>query len=566
MPGPPRLPLDPYPQFLLSSLDFDLDNLDRLHPYQLALVHFSPLATPEQRLRADVLWWQRRREAIEGCGEEFGLSEASAGLRQMKRAREWLEGRVPGSKKMRDAGVQTDPPPAPPPTTPQPAVTPPTPAPVHAFTQSSPTVGSVPSSNPTATRPSFDFSFESNEPCPPALHSQFHILWCGDIATAVTPALFLFFLVRRTRNRLPRFFALRRASSGAFLLAFRSSDDAHVAQQDLDGEAVPHMKCRINAVVRGNSGSEFKWRDLSVETRQCWTMYRSLPRQQLVDQAKPAGKGITVSQDYHDELQRIKDAEEQDERRLADEAREATLKWRRDNWGGDYDGHSDSCESCPPQYDLTDDERVESVLKIINDSKAAYPDVQGPVWRPILKSPVLRSFVRAYGFTKLGLRADQMPWYRPPPPPTAPPTPPPGPPPPQQSPAQQPPPPPQPRYQHRPPPQPPAPRLPSRPTFTPSATYDSYPSFAFGGGTTAAPTNQVPRPGPSSSYPAGFSLPYTGAIIPNIVPPAGPSHTPVYQPYDFGGWTAQKRGAGGDQTTDPRKRARYDAGVAYGRT
>lgn len=122
MPGPPRLPLDPYPQFLLSSLDIDLDNLDQLHPYQLALVHFSPLATPEQRLRADVLWWQKRREAIEGSGEEVGWSEASAGLRQMKRAREWLEGKVPGSSKMRDTGVQTDPPPAPPPTTPQRAV------------------------------------------------------------------------------------------------------------------------------------------------------------------------------------------------------------------------------------------------------------------------------------------------------------------------------------------------------------------------------------------------------------------------------------------------------------
>ncbi|BGP21705.1 hypothetical protein JCM10295v2_000580 [Rhodotorula toruloides] len=568
MPGPPRLPLDPYPQFLLSSLDFDLDNLDQLHPYQLALVHFSPLATPAQRLRADVLWWQKRREAIQGSDEEVGLREVSAGLRQMKRAREWLEGKVPGSKQMRETAVQTDPP-APPPqdssTRPTPATTvtpvpvdlPPSPSPQP--TQPSNTAQTLGASTPLSLP-------QSTAPCPAELECHFFVLWCGDLSPRVSPLLFAHFLHRRTSKLLPFFFGIRRATTTSYHVAFRSYDDAYTAHMQLNGQAFPRMKCKIRTSIVGRSRGTFKWRHLDPETRRSWIESKSLPDKELVEQAKPAGKGITVSEAYHNELRRIEaagqpNAERMSEadRKFAEEAREATLRWRREHWGEDFDGHSDSCATCPSEYDLDDPDRVHGVFKIVNDTKASYPDIDGPVWRPILKSPVLRSFVRAYGFLSLGLRADQMPWYRPPPPPTAPPTPPPAPLP-QQSPVR---PPPllAPQTRARPPPsQPTVSQLPSRPTFTPTTSHDSYPCFAYDPGSTAPPADPVPRPGPSA-YSTASAPPHNA-----VPPPQRAPYMPASQPYNFGGWAAQKRGAEQDQTTDPRKRPRFEISSSYGRT
>ncbi|BGO96681.1 hypothetical protein NBRC10513v2_000619 [Rhodotorula toruloides] len=334
MPGPPRLPLDPYPQFLLSSLDFDLDNLDQLHPYQLALVHFSPLATPEQRLRADVLWWQRRREAIEGSGEEVGLSEASAGLRQMKRAREWLEGKVPGSRKMRDMEVQTDPPPAPP----RPAevakrkvstTTTVTPVPIELPSSSPPPTD--PTQTPAASTP-LGLS-QSNEPVPAELESHFFLLLCDNLSPRVSPLLFAHFLHRRNSKNLPFFFGIRRTTATSFLVAFGSYDDAHTAQTQLNGQVVPRMKCKIHASVAGRSRGTFKWRHLNPETRRMWLEKKELPDKEFADQAKPPGKGSTVSEGYHNELRRIEattqpSAERMSEadRKFAEEAREATLR------------------------------------------------------------------------------------------------------------------------------------------------------------------------------------------------------------------------------------------------
>ncbi|POY71425.1 hypothetical protein BMF94_5738 [Rhodotorula taiwanensis] len=100
-----HLPLDPFPGFSTCSLDFSLDNLGSLYDYQLALVHFHPRATEENKVEAQVVFW-RRRIARENRDND-GKVELDAALRQLKRAREWLEGKVPGSRSMRDGSAQT---------------------------------------------------------------------------------------------------------------------------------------------------------------------------------------------------------------------------------------------------------------------------------------------------------------------------------------------------------------------------------------------------------------------------------------------------------------------------
>lgn len=414
----------------------------------------------------------------------------------------------------------------------------------------------------------------------------------------MSTVLFAHFLLRRnSKALLPFFFGIRRANTTTVDVAFRSYDDAYTAQTQLDGQTVPRMKCKIRASVKGRSRGTFKWRHLNPETRRSWIEDKKLPDKEFVDQAKPPGHGITVSQEYHNELRRIEAAGQPSAERmseadckLAEEARDATLKWRRENWGKDYDGHSDSCETCPAEYGLHDADRVGGVYKIVKDTQAQYPDLDGLVWRPILKSPVLRAFVRAYGFSSLGLRADQMPWYRPPPPLTAPPTPPPGL---SPEPSRQPPPPaasqarpqpatpqsdpqarplpaaPPPVPQARPLPaaasqarsqpapiQPAAPHLPPRPTFKPIFSPDTY----YNAGPIA--TTASSRPGPSA-YPAtSASLHNISAVAPSVTQA---SHARASQAYDLGGWAAQKRTAG-EESADPRKRARYDPAPSFGRT
>ncbi|GAA5832195.1 hypothetical protein JCM11251_004275 [Rhodosporidiobolus azoricus] len=97
--------LDPYPGFERTALP-SLAHLASLHSYQLALVPFHSEASPSQIAEAKRLFQQRRLAAV-SRREELGLPEKHAELRQLQRAKDWLEGKVPGSKKMKDGGVQT---------------------------------------------------------------------------------------------------------------------------------------------------------------------------------------------------------------------------------------------------------------------------------------------------------------------------------------------------------------------------------------------------------------------------------------------------------------------------
>ncbi|GAA6032740.1 hypothetical protein JCM8097_000768 [Rhodosporidiobolus ruineniae] len=96
--------LDPYPGFERSLLP-SLTQLDSLLPYQLALVPFHPEASTTDIDRARALF-QRRRVKSLARREELGLPEKEAELRQLQRAQDWLEGKVPGSKRMVDREAQ----------------------------------------------------------------------------------------------------------------------------------------------------------------------------------------------------------------------------------------------------------------------------------------------------------------------------------------------------------------------------------------------------------------------------------------------------------------------------
>jgi hypothetical protein len=98
--------LDPFPGFE-SSLLPPLDNLNSLRSYQLALVPFHPEATLEQHAQARTIFRRRRMEAL-SRREELGMGEKTLEQRQMRRAQEWLEGKVPGSRRMVDGETQTD--------------------------------------------------------------------------------------------------------------------------------------------------------------------------------------------------------------------------------------------------------------------------------------------------------------------------------------------------------------------------------------------------------------------------------------------------------------------------
>ncbi|BGO96686.1 hypothetical protein NBRC10513v2_000624 [Rhodotorula toruloides] len=89
--------LDPYPGAETWPLDFSLADLHTLTSQELLSVHLHPLATKADKEEAKAIFWQRRVLAF-GQGREEGLAEATAELRQMKRAEEWLAGRAPGSR------------------------------------------------------------------------------------------------------------------------------------------------------------------------------------------------------------------------------------------------------------------------------------------------------------------------------------------------------------------------------------------------------------------------------------------------------------------------------------
>ncbi|BGP36754.1 hypothetical protein JCM10449v2_000656 [Rhodotorula kratochvilovae] len=405
--------LDPFPAFHHAPLDFPLDSLNSLASHQLALVQFHPDATREHCIRAELLFKKRRR--LERDEEAYRVGLKDAELRQVERARQWLEGTLPQSRPMRDAAVQTQ-----------------APDRVAAPDQVGAGMGggqvnagqqreSAPQStlpaaslplDPTAPPgPSFSFP-DTTEPCPRELSSHFHILWCGDLDDDVTPLLFLHF---------PRPLAIRRSSSGAMMLAFRSAAYALHAQQRLDGEPLPLMRCKIRAIVRGNSGSEFRWRDLSDEVRDAWDRMRALPPAEgaWVEKAPGPVRGVRVSAGYQREWERIeavrearrRDEEEEQAVRRAASLREKR-KWREANWGVDYDGHESDCESCPDvgefEYDDVYIRDLAAKVRYWNDWYSRV-EFDRNAW-------IHRQAIQSIGYADLNANADWFPWYRPPPP------------------------------------------------------------------------------------------------------------------------------------------------------
>ncbi|GJN91646.1 hypothetical protein Rhopal_004669-T1 [Rhodotorula paludigena] len=383
--------LDPYPGFYLASLDFSLDCLDQLFSYQLALVGLHPQCTPELRTRADDLL-RTRRESAQRRGYEDGFFEKNAEMRQLQRAKRWLEGTLPQSRNMRDMAVQTDPPPPTPPPRPQPTAarpasplaSPDAPAPAPL-----PSTSALPATV-SASSPGPRFSFpDSMERCPPALHSQLHILWCGDLDEDVTTRLFLHFLLRRQREPFPRPLAIKRSASGAILLGFRSSADVDAALGQLDDVALPLMGCRIRAVARGNSGSEFRWCDLSDEVRHAWTTHGRLPDAALryVDKVDPPEKGVKVSKGYHAEWVRIQRARQAAEAELTAQYRPRRRRygagWSDDDddgsfgsfWSSDEDDPRRSTRRRAPWFGS-------SMFSSRRRSASASPPAPSPWWPP----------------------------------------------------------------------------------------------------------------------------------------------------------------------------------------
>lgn len=89
--------LNPYPGAETWPLDFSLADLHALTSQELLSVPLHPLAAKADKEGAKSIFWQRRDLAFRQ-GREEGSAEATAELRQMKRAEEWLAGRAPGSR------------------------------------------------------------------------------------------------------------------------------------------------------------------------------------------------------------------------------------------------------------------------------------------------------------------------------------------------------------------------------------------------------------------------------------------------------------------------------------
>ncbi|BGO92913.1 hypothetical protein NBRC10512_006071 [Rhodotorula toruloides] len=97
---------DPYPGAETWPLDFSLADLHALTSQELLSVYLHPRATKADKDEAKVIFWQRRVLAL-GQGREEGSAEATAELRQMKRAEERLAGRAPGSRGAGDKEEET---------------------------------------------------------------------------------------------------------------------------------------------------------------------------------------------------------------------------------------------------------------------------------------------------------------------------------------------------------------------------------------------------------------------------------------------------------------------------
>ncbi|KWU43656.1 hypothetical protein RHOSPDRAFT_26201 [Rhodotorula sp. JG-1b] len=363
----PPLPLDPFPGFSTCSLDFPLDHIDQLYDYQLALVDFHPDATLGHKSEAELLFWRRRVARKKADLVDDGQVELDAGLRQLQRARDWLEGKAPSSRPMKDAQVQARP------STKEAQVRtgrrPPPPVPCSAAAadddddlqpvQSSSTAAVTPVTAPTTSRsddpdappgPFFSAFQKGGASLPPApktlplLNQQLHVLWVGGFTKQATRALFLAFIKHAGPRKFPRPLAISKISHSTYIVGFRSRPEVQLARRLLHNVALPKMMSKLTATP-GTPGTSrtFKWSDFSDEVRGAWLRTGKLPFKwpMYVDMA-PAPFKVCVSTEYQAELDRITRIES----RLssAAEAAATTAEASNDSFGHDSGACCSKCD------------------------------------------------------------------------------------------------------------------------------------------------------------------------------------------------------------------------------
>lgn len=216
---------------------------------------------------------------------------------------------IPASRQLASA-----PPPlaaAAPPASHVPSPLPPRPAP--SVPQPIPTLSDIaqPKSKPqemdSPPGPTFSFVVPPNpQRIPSELVDVLHITACANLDPRVTPALFLHFLLRAGKKQYPRPLGLHKLNDKNILVAFRSAGDARHAFQQLNNEMMPLAKTKISANIMPSSiASVFYWHEMSEQLQRTWEKERALPSGLWCSKAPGPKKGISVSQDYHDEWRRI---------------------------------------------------------------------------------------------------------------------------------------------------------------------------------------------------------------------------------------------------------------------
>ncbi|GAA5887530.1 hypothetical protein JCM6882_001440 [Rhodosporidiobolus microsporus] len=184
--------------------------------------------------------------------------------------------------------------------------------------------------------PFFDFDSTNPRPIPRELFQLLHIVLCTNLVSDVTVGLFYHYLLRAGKHTYPRPLAIKRSQTGSIMLAFRSAEHAQLAVSALDGATLPLARCKIRSFVRAETtGNEFRWRDLSGEVQAAWEGSRQLPAALWVGKVPGPGKGISVSEGYHDEWQNILEGRWQREQQKRRDKEAA----RYDYGGGDGQGY-----------------------------------------------------------------------------------------------------------------------------------------------------------------------------------------------------------------------------------
>ncbi|GAA5887500.1 hypothetical protein JCM6882_001431 [Rhodosporidiobolus microsporus] len=367
---------DPYPDFVLSALDFPLDSLKTLHSYQLrvVLILLRRDATFEQKRQARDIFSNRRKKAAqelkkqamikaaEGKGADgedewagdfitFDDVEVEQPLSrsQQKRADRWalatrkqrlheslLAIEEPAPQQL--PGDEEDSLLANPPwLASEPRITT-----TSTDTPKSPTsvdldLSSPPFNDSTAPPgPAFELELSLSKkkraalPMPSYLRDTLHIVTIADLPKAfVSQQLFLSYLLSSPIEPFPRPITFCRLRGGHFAVGFRSLQHAQLVVQHLNGQHLPHTSAKMSAKIQAggvrNGGVDIS--HLSVEARDEWARTKQLPEAVWVGRVdKP--EGARVSEAYEDELRAL----EEKVQKLGRQARAAAEeKWAERN-------------------------------------------------------------------------------------------------------------------------------------------------------------------------------------------------------------------------------------------